>query len=262
MNQLINTTNQTPIEIALQIDENGMTTATKLYEFLELNQSNYSKWCKVNITDNQFATEGEDYYPFVLKYESLTGEKERQDFTLTAAFAKKLSMTAKNERGEQARQYFIQTEDKLKELAICSSVLYELSPELQAIFAHDKKLQFIVQHLDGQEKKITDVDKDLQTFKQDMPLLGIEESRITAAVKKKGVHCLGGKDSEAYQDKSIRQRVYSDIYGQLKREFGVDTYKAIKRNQTDIAVSIIEAYELPMALAEDINDLNAQMVLQ
>lgn len=29
----INTSTQTPIEIALQIDENGMTTASKLYSF-------------------------------------------------------------------------------------------------------------------------------------------------------------------------------------------------------------------------------------
>lgn len=111
------------------------------------------------------------------------------------------------------------------------------------------------------EDKVDSVDKDLQTFKKDMPLLGIEESRITAAVKKKGVKCLGGKESEAYQDKSIRGKVYSDIYSQLKREFGVDTYKAIKRNQCDLAVSIIEGYELPMALEEEINDLNAQLVL-
>jgi phage anti-repressor protein len=262
MNELINKSNQTPIEIALQVDESGTTTATKLYEFLELNQSNYSKWCKVNITENQFATENDDFFPFVLKYESLTGEKKRQDYRLTAAFAKKLSMTAKNEKGEQARQYFIQTEDKLKELTICNSVLHDLSPELQAIFAHDKKLQFIVQHMSGQDKKITDVDKDLQTFKMDMPILGIECDRITAAVKKKGVNCLGGKDSNAYQDSSLRGRVYSDIYGQLKREFGLTSYKAIKRCQTDMAVAIIEAYELPYALEEEINDLNAQLVLQ
>ena len=30
------TSTQTPIEIALQIDENGMTTASNLYTFLEL----------------------------------------------------------------------------------------------------------------------------------------------------------------------------------------------------------------------------------
>lgn len=260
LNELINKSNQTPIEIALQIDENGMTTAKKLYDFLELDPKNYSRWCKMNILENEFAEEGIDFHSSQMTSEGRGNFA--QDFKLTAAFAKKLSMTAKNEKGEQARQYFIQTEDKLKELAICSSVLYELSPELQAIFAHDKKLQFIVQHMSGQDKKITDVDKDLQSFKMDMPILGIECDRITAAVKKKGVNCLGGKDSNAYQDKSLRQKVYSDIYGQLKREFGLSaSYKAIKRSQTDTAVAIIEAYELPMALEEEINDLNAQLLM-
>jgi len=90
-----------------------------------------------------------------------------------------------------------------------------------------------------------------------MPILGIEESRITAAVRKKGVNCLGGKQSEAYKDNSIRSKVYSDIYGQIKRQFGVDTYKAIKRSQCETAVSIIEDYKLPMILAEEIDTLNS-----
>lgn len=56
---------QTPIEIALQIDENGMTSLKKLYEFLELEPKNYSRWCKRNIIENPFATENIDYIPFV-----------------------------------------------------------------------------------------------------------------------------------------------------------------------------------------------------
>ena len=102
------------------------------------------------------------------------------------------------------------------------------------------------------DTKVDAVDKDLQDFKQDMPILGIEEGRITAAVRKKGVKCLGGKDSEAYHDKSLRGKVYADIYGQLKREFGVETYKAI---------AIVESYELPLVLAESITDCNAQMCM-
>lgn len=41
-NTTIDTSKQTPIEIALQIDENGMTTASKLYSFLELEPKNFS----------------------------------------------------------------------------------------------------------------------------------------------------------------------------------------------------------------------------
>ena len=111
-------------------------------------------------------------------------------------------------------------------------------------------------------QKIDSVESDLQSFKKDMPILGIEESRITAAVRKKGVNCLGGKGSQAYKDGSLRGKVYSDIYGQLKRQFGVDTYKAIKRSQCDAAVSVIEEYELPLVLAEEIADTNAQTEME
>lgn len=110
------------------------------------------------------------------------------------------------------------------------------------------------------DSKVETVNKDLQDFKMDMPILGIECDRITTAVRRKGVRCLGGKDSEAYQDKSLRGRVYADIYGQLKREFGVSSYKAIKRSQTDRAVRIVNAYELPMALEDEIRDTNAQLI--
>lgn len=109
------------------------------------------------------------------------------------------------------------------------------------------------------DEKVEAVNQDLQQFKQDMPILGIEEDRITNAVKKKGVQCLGGKTSNAYKDHSLRQRLYRDIYRELYRQFGISTYKAIKRSQCDIAVSIIDGYEPPMILAEQISDCNAQM---
>lgn len=120
-NELKNiTVNQTPMEIALGIDNEGKTTAKKLYEFLELNPSNYSRWCKSNITENEFAEESIDYWTITensSSMKSLTGRGNTEDFKLTASFAKKLSMLQKNERGEQARNYFIKVEDKLKEVA-------------------------------------------------------------------------------------------------------------------------------------------------
>lgn len=83
---------QTPIEIALGVDENGMTTAKKLYEFLEMDKSHYSRWAKANIVDNEFATENEDYF----YSPSMANESSRgnfaDDYKLTAHFAKKLSM--------------------------------------------------------------------------------------------------------------------------------------------------------------------------
>lgn len=145
---------------------------------------------------------------------------------------------------------------------------WEVYEELVDTYFKSKKPLSAIEMMELQLKaikevdtKIITVDHDLQTFKKDMPILGIEESKITNAVRKKGVHCLGGKETPAYNDKSLRGKVYSDIYGQLKREFGVDTYKAIKRSQCESAVSIVESYELPLVLEEEVSDTNAQMYM-
>lgn len=66
MNDLLNqpnvdTSSLNPIEIATGIDKDRITTAKKLYDFLEMDKSQYSRWCKNNITGNKFAEEGVDY---------------------------------------------------------------------------------------------------------------------------------------------------------------------------------------------------------
>jgi len=125
----------------------------------------------------------------------------------------------------------------------------------------DQKIQLLAQGNVELTEKIDKVDKDLQEFKQDMPLLALECQRITRAKNQKVVPLMGGKNAPAYKNKSLMHKVYGDIDSQLRREFGVNTYKAIKRNQCDLAVSIIEAYKLPMFLKEEIDAENAQMCL-
>lgn len=106
------------------------------------------------------------------------------------------------------------------------------------------------------EKKVDSINKDLQDFKKDLPLLAVECEKITKAVCAKGTDVLGGKDSKAYNDRSLRSKVFRDIHNEAKRQFGVTTYKAIKRSQCSIAIGIIEKYQLPYALAEEIRHVN------
>lgn len=125
-NEVLITSEQTPIEIALGIDEEGMTTARKLYAFLELDSSNYSRWCKSNITGNEFAEENVDYWAFVINDE--WGGQATKDYKITAHFAKKLSVKGNSEKAEEAREYFTRLEEKVKQQVIDYS---KLSPELQ-----------------------------------------------------------------------------------------------------------------------------------
>lgn len=109
-------------------------------------------------------------------------------------------------------------------------------------------------------ERVANVEDKVHKLETDMPLYGCEIDEIQKHVRKRGVEILGGKSSEAYHDGSIRSSVYSDIYGQLKREFGcVSSYKSIKRKYLDRAHSFIDAYETPTALSEQIADANSQM---
>lgn len=124
-----------------------------------------------------------------------------------------------------------------------------------------EQIQVIAQGHVELKAEIDSVKKDLEDFKNDMPILGIEETKISNAVRKKGIECLGGKESNAYNDRSVRGRLYSDLHNQLRREFDVSTYKAIKRNQTDTAIKIIQRYVPPLVLSETIETMNAQQKL-
>ena len=145
-----------------------------------------------------------------------------------------------------------------------SWVMDEVLPTIRKTGSYQKpmttaeQIQLLAQGNIELKEKIEAVNDDLQEFKRDMPLLALECQKITKAKNQKAVPILGGKDAPAYKDNSLRQLVYSDIDAQLRREFGVNTYKAIKRNQCDMAIKIINEYELPMYLKDRIDDTNAQ----
>lgn len=126
MYNLVENDMQTPIEIALGIDENGMTTARALYEFLEMPVQNFARWAKTNIEQNEFYEENKDWWGFFI----VKNGNECKDYRLTTDFAKHLSMESHSARGKEARKYFIAVEDKAKEMVINRQ---QLSPQMQML---------------------------------------------------------------------------------------------------------------------------------
>jgi prophage antirepressor-like protein len=121
------------------------------------------------------------------------------------------------------------------------------------------QIQLIAQGYVDLEHKIDKVNDDLQEFKREMPLLAVDCQRITEAKNKKVVPLLGGKESNAYRNASLRGRVYRDLESQLRREYGITSYKNLHRNQTDSAIQMINSYELPLCLKEEVEAENAQL---
>ena len=125
----------------------------------------------------------------------------------------------------------------------------------------DGKIALLAQGHMELKQEVDEIKVEIENLKMDLPVLPIEADRITEAVKKKGVSVMGGKQSNAYNNRSIKQKVYNSIYANLKYNFGVKTYKSIKRKECDKAVEIIVAYQPPYFLEQLIENENAQQRL-
>lgn len=107
--------------------------------------------------------------------------------------------------------------------------------------------------------EVKELRDDFAEYKETTPLFTVECKELQALVRKKGVEVLGGKGSQAYIDNSLRGKVYADIQHQLKREFQVTKYEAIKRGQFVTAKEIVENYRIPTALLDEIIRVNNQI---
>ena len=106
MNELIPLQPQT-------INGNAVETvnARELHAFLESKQD-FSTWIKNRISEYEFA-ENADYLLHKFVEQTPSGAKHKIDYYITLDMAKELSMVERNEKGRQARKYFIECEKKL-----------------------------------------------------------------------------------------------------------------------------------------------------
>lgn len=218
---------------------------TELHAVLEV-KSRFNDWVRNRLNDCE-AVESEDFEAFT---KNLVNGGQSKEYIIKLDTAKEMAMLERNEKGKQVRRYFIQIEKKYKE-----NSLADLSPELRAIIVVDKR--------------ITKVEKKVEQLEKDIPLYGSEADELCNHVKRKGVEMLGGKQSNSYKDSKVRAAVYTDIYNQIKREFGLfddkgryTSYKALKRRYIYDAHELVDTYELPTYLLERVSDCNAQMNME
>ena len=210
MNELETSNMQTPIEIALKIDESGHTTARALYEFLEMDKSNFSRWASKNIEKNEFYEENADWWGFVI----VTNGNECKDYQLTTDFAKHLCMESHSSKGKIARQYFITVEDKAKEMVINRS---QLSPQMQMLYGM----------LDGQAKL------ELEQKRQAEQIEKVESTVTT--MKEIFTEPIGDWKNDIntrVREISIKSGIdYQELYGQMYGELEMTAHCSLKRLQ-------------------------------
>lgn len=228
-----------------------VVSARELYTGLGLNKAVWKRWYESNIEENEYFKENIDWVGFNI----MLNGNETKDFAITLDFAKHIVMMARTERSHEYRNYFIKCEQALKkQQARRLTPQEELRLHYQVIEEHAKEIESV-------REEVTEVREEFKDLKDNMPLFGEESDKLQAEVRKVGVATLGGYKSNAYNDNSLRGKVYKDIQNQLRREFGVERYKAIKRCQLDLAMKIVHNYKAPTVLVTEISNLNNQMRL-
>lgn len=214
MNEIFNevsvvrdTSRLTPIEIALGIDENGMTTAKKLYDFLELAKGQFSRWAKTNILDNPFAEEGVDYWGFDINVEG----NVTQDYRITSHFAKKLSMKGNGKKAEDAREYFTKVEDGAKQMVLR---MQEMSPQLQVMINMELEQKRQTKEQERQAAELKEVKENQRTIAQalikpaEVDFRTWVNSCLSAIAESEGYLCIG---SVQERHRAVRTESYERL---------------------------------------------------
>ena len=110
MNSLTTPGDDSPLIPINRASGKPSVNARDLYAFLEVGKD-FSTWIKDRIEQFGFS-EGSDFSP--ISGES-TGGRPSKEYTLSLDMAKELSMVERNDKGKQARQYFIECERVLRE---------------------------------------------------------------------------------------------------------------------------------------------------
>jgi len=94
-------------------DNKQVVSARELHNFLESKQE-FANWIKQRI-EKYGLIENQDFEVFDNFIKNPNGGRPLKEYALTLDCAKEIAMVEGNEKGKQARQYFIECEKKLKQ---------------------------------------------------------------------------------------------------------------------------------------------------
>ena len=140
------------IELIKVTEQNGeqLISAKELHEFLEV-KSKFADWVKNRIEKYGF----EENQDFIALSKNLENGGREIDYILKLDMAKELSMVENNDKGRQARKYFIECEKKLKQIKL-PSTYKEALIELVKAEEEKERLQLEIKHKHNLIDKMTE----------------------------------------------------------------------------------------------------------
>lgn len=150
-------------------------------------------------------------------------------------------------------------------------------------FTGKKALQFKLKYIDAfnqmekqlqQQKPLTlpeqisliakgyeSLSADVKDIKDRMGLPGNMAHSFSKKRNAKIIVVLGGKDSNAYRDKTIRAKTYRALFSSYRETFNQDRYNDLPMKDFDKAVDFVNNWYPPFELQQEIRRANAQLAI-
>lgn len=211
-------------------DRNGQkaVSARMLHAFLESKQE-FANWIK-NRIDKYGFVENVDYSSFdnIIKREN--GATVRKEYALSINMAKELSMVEGNEKGKQARRYFIKCEEMVNGSGGLMSELLVLQKSVNALVEHENRIAKVESRLDA-------LDKEREENTKDLLALPISDERVPEMSLRAKVRKL--VNEYAYMTNIRQQEVWHKVYEQLFYLYKI-SIRAYKKQKGETNLDVAE----------------------
>lgn len=117
-----------------------------------------------------------------------------------------------------------------------------------------EQIQLIAKGYDG-------LSKDVEDIKNRMGLPGNMAHTFTKKRNAKIIVVLGGKNSNAYRDKTIRAKTYRALFSSYRETFDQDRYNDLPMKDFDKAIDFVNNWYPPFELQQEIQRANAQLAI-
>lgn len=109
-----------------------------------------------------------------------------------------------------------------------------------------------------QDKKIEEQGEKVNFLMNLSGLTSPRNKELTKARNKKIIQVCGGSESNSYQDKSLRSKLYNELFKSYRHHFDVNQYVDTPMKRFDEAKDYINNWYPPFELKDEIEKANAQ----
>ncbi|MGX8177476.1 ORF6C domain-containing protein [Exiguobacterium artemiae] len=113
-----------------------------------------------------------------------------------------------------------------------------------------------------QEQQLNELTEDVSYLKRSMRINTTEEYQIKKAGSTQVIKALGGRGSNAYEDKSIRSKAYAQFWSEFKRHFKMARYGDLAKRKLDDALEFIVEWAPDTELRLMIKHSNQQLTIE